>query len=255
MSSRLVALALDTHHPARLARFWAGVLDRAPIEQPRGVLLPGSPTQVGLRFAPSDTRKAGLNRVHPHLTSDGPHGQRDTVAAALALGAHHLDVGQQPEERHIVLADPEGNEFCVIEPGNSYLAGCGFLGELACDGTRLVGLFWSEALGWPLVWDENEETAVQSPQGGTKVAWGGPPVAKKHGRNAQRFELAAADGDLAGEVDRLVALGATRLGSTKHGGVELADPDGNEFCLTREEPRTPEGPARIGTSATGIPQP
>ena len=40
-----------------------------------------------------------------------------------------------------MLADPEGNEFCVIEPGNSFLAGCGFLGELACDGTRQVGLF------------------------------------------------------------------------------------------------------------------
>jgi hypothetical protein len=35
------------------------------------------------------------------------------VATALALGAGHLDVGQRPEEEHIVLADPEGNEFCV----------------------------------------------------------------------------------------------------------------------------------------------
>ena len=80
-----------------------------------------------------------------------------------------------------MLADPEGNEFCVIEPGNAFLAGCGFLGELACDGTRDVGLFWSEALGWPLVWDQDEETAIQSPRGGTKVAWGGPPVAPNDG--------------------------------------------------------------------------
>ena len=42
--------------------------------------------------------------------------------------------------------------------------------------TREVGLFWSEALGWPLVWDQNEQTAIQSPHGGTKVAWGGPPL-------------------------------------------------------------------------------
>jgi len=46
-----------------------------------------------------------------------------------------------------VLADPEGNEFCVIEPDNSFLADCGRLGSITCDGTREVGYFWSEALG------------------------------------------------------------------------------------------------------------
>ena len=62
----------------------------------------------------------------------------------------------------------------MIEPGNSFLAGCGFLGELACDGSRDVGLFWSEALGWRLVWDHDQETAIQSEAGGTKIAWGRP---------------------------------------------------------------------------------
>ena len=232
MRSRLLALTFDAHDPARLAGFWAGVLGRVVVDDLRGALLPGSDTQVGLRFASSGAEKVGPNRVHLHLTSTSPADQQDTVAGALELGADHLDVGQLPEERHVVLADPEGNEFCVIEPGNSFLAGCGFLGELACDGTRQVGLFWAEALGWPLVWDENQETAVQSPHGGTKVAWGGPPVAPKHGRNRQRFDLALADGDLAAEVDRLLARGATRLGSAGDGAVELADPDGNEFCLT-----------------------
>ena len=232
MPSRLLALTFDAHDPARLADFWAGVMRRAVVDDLRGALLPGSDTQVHLRFTPSGAEKVGPNRVHLHLTSTSPAEQQDTVAAALELGADHLDVGQVPEEGHVVLADPEGNEFCVIEPGSSFLAGCGLLGELACDGTRQVGLFWAEALGWPLVWDEDEETAVQSPHGGTKVAWGGPPVAPKHGRNRQRFELAVADGDLAGEAGRLVALGATRLGSTGDGAVELADPDGNEFCLT-----------------------
>jgi predicted enzyme related to lactoylglutathione lyase len=187
---------------------------------------------VGLRLAPSGVARVGPNRVHLHLTSTSPADQQDTVAAALELGANHCDVGQLPEEGHTVLADPEGNEFCVIEPGSSFLAGCGFLGELACDGTRQVGLFWAEALGWPLVWDDAGETAIQSPSGGTKVAWGGPPVAPKHGRSRQRFDLALAGDDLAAEVDRLVALGANRLGNPEDRAVELADPDGNEFCLT-----------------------
>jgi hypothetical protein len=130
-----------------------------------------------------------------------------------------------------VLADPEGNEFCVIEPGNSFLDGCGFLGELACDGTRAVGHFWSEALGWPLVWDQDQETAVQSPRGGTKVAWGGPPVAPISERNRQRFELAPAHDTQSQEIDRLVSLGATRLVGCEDGAIMMADPDGNEFRL------------------------
>jgi hypothetical protein len=232
VSCRLLALTFDAYDPARVAAFWAALLRREVIDDPRGALLPGSDTQVGLRFVPSRGGKVGPNRVHVHLTSTGLDGQDDCVAAALALGARHIDVGQLPEEGHVVLADPEGNEFCVIEPENSFLAGCGFLGELACDGTRSVGLFWARALDWPLVWDRDQETAVQSQHGGTKVAWGGPPVEPKHGRNRQRLELALVTGDLEGEVDRLAALGATRLGSPEDGAVELADPDGNEFILT-----------------------
>jgi hypothetical protein len=126
-----------------------------------------------------------------------------------------------------VLADVGGNEFCVIAPANSFLAGCGYLGEVTCEGSREVGLFWRDALGWPLVWDRDGETAVQSPHGGTKVSWGGPPVTPKQGRNRQRLDLAAPD--VAAEVARLVALGATELGGDGH--VELTDPDGNEFSL------------------------
>ena len=83
---------------------------------------------------------------------------------AHGLGARHVDIGQRPEEGHIVLTDPEGNEFCVIEPGNKYLAGCGFMAEITCAGSRETGFFWSEALEWPLVWDQGLQTAIQSPR-------------------------------------------------------------------------------------------
>jgi Glyoxalase-like domain len=78
------------------------------------------------------------------------------------------------------------------------------------------------------VWDHNEQTAVQSPLGGTKISWdswGGSPV-DPNGRNRQRFDLVTAD--LTSDAERLVSLGATRL-SDLPDGVELADPDGNEF--------------------------
>jgi hypothetical protein len=234
VSCRLRALAVDAYDPARLAHFWGDVLGHEPIEDARGgALLAGSELQLGLRFVRSPATKVGPNRMHVHLTSTSSAGQRETVEKALRLGASHLDVGQRPDEGHVVLADPEGNEFCVIEPGNAYLAGCGFLGELTCEGTRRVGLFWAEALGWPLVWDEGLQTAVQSPRGGTKISWDtsdGPDVFALP-RNRQRFELALAAGDLDDEVDRLAALGAARLGSADAGAVRLADPDGNEFSL------------------------
>ena len=181
MFSRLLALTLDAHDPLRLAQFWSGVLGREIVVDARDAFVSGDDTQLGLRFVPSGAEKMGPNRAHLHLTSASPADQQQTVATALELGARHIDVGQRPEEGHVVLADPEGNEFCVIEPGNAFLAGCGFLGELACDGTREVGIFWSEALGWPLVWDQDEETAIQSPQGGTKVAWGGRPWPRNGG--------------------------------------------------------------------------
>jgi catechol 2,3-dioxygenase-like lactoylglutathione lyase family enzyme len=225
----LVAVAFDADDPARLASFWAAVLGRRIVDELNGALLPGDETQVGLRFTTAATEKSGQNRLHLHLTSSTLEDERRTIETVLALGGRHVDIGQRPEEDHVVLSDPGGNEFCVIGPGNNFLAGCGFLGEVSCVGTREVGLFWRDALGWPLVWDQNDETAVQAPSGGTKVSWGGEPLASRDDRNRQRFDLIAAD--LAPEVERLVALGATEVGD-HHTSVQLADPDGNEFTVS-----------------------
>ena len=224
----MLTVTYDARDANRLAAFWAGMLGREAVEDGDGVLLPGSETQLALRFARRDVTMARPNLMHFHLTSASQADQDQKVAAALELGATHLDIGQRPEEGHVVLADPEGYEFDVIEPGNNYLAGTGLLGEIACTGSREVGLFWSAALGWPLVWDEGEETAIQSPAGGTKVAWGGPSETPKEPFNRQRFELTTSGAD---QIDRLLTLGARRLEPAPDGAVLLADPDGNEFSV------------------------
>lgn len=231
MAVRLLAVTCDTDCPERVARFWSGMLRRDVIADGDGLLLPGSPTQVGLRFVPGPAAVEHLHRLHLHLTSADLAYQQDTVAGAVAIGAGHVDIGQRPEEGHVVLADPGGNYFCVMEPDNGYLAGTGFFGEVACVGTRDVGLFWSAALSWPLVWDWNQETAVQSPLGGTKVAWGGQPLAAKIARSRQRFLLTAPGEDLRTEIDRLVSLGAGIVSIGDDGSAELLDVDGNEFLL------------------------
>jgi predicted enzyme related to lactoylglutathione lyase len=235
MTCELLAVCLDANHPLRLARFWAGVLGwEMTSDPPDGIaLLPSDNTGFRIRLLSTEQQKTGPNQMHLHLTSTSLEDQQLTVARSLGLGARHIEIGQRPEEGHVVLADPEGNEFCVIEPGNKWLADCGFFAELACNGSQEVGYFWSQALGWPLVWDQDQETAIRSPHGGPKISWGGPPLMQKTGKNRLHFDLAPPiGGDQQAEVDRLVSLGASRV--NRPGEVSravMADPDGHEFCV------------------------
>jgi hypothetical protein len=234
MASHFVALCFDANDPLRLARFWAGVLcwEMADAAEDGIALLPSDDTGFKIRFLPTDKLKVGQNRIHFDLTSTSLENQQQTVARALRLGARHIDIGQRGDEGHVVLADPEVNEFCVIEPGNSFLADCGFIGAVNCDGSQEVGYFWSEALEWPLVWDRDQETAIQSPSGGSKITWSGPPLMPRTGKDRLRFDIAPpVDGDQQTEVDRLVSLGAARIeiGPGVVSWVAMADPDGNEF--------------------------
>lgn len=225
MSLHLESVTAAVPDPSAAAAFWAGLLDRTAVAEGRSALVPGGAGQVGLRFVSAARPRAGRPRLHLHLTSSDPQDQRRLVERALELGGRHLDVGQDPADGFVVLADPAGDELCVIAPGEAFLAGTGRLGEVTCDGTRAVGAFWRDALGWPLVWDEGEQTAVQSPLGGTKISWdswGGPP----RDRTRHWFDLVA--DDPAGEVERLVALGAVVLARTP-AAHELADPDGGAF--------------------------
>ena len=237
MPSSLVALTVAAQDPSALARFWAGLLGWPTADDPRGgvAVLPADDTGFRIRFTPTAGPKSVPNQMHLDLTSGSAEDQQRTVARALELGGRHIDVGQRPEEGHVVLADPEGDEFCVIEPGNAFLADCGAIGAVACDGTQEVGYFWAQALDWPLVWDQDQETAIRSPLGGPKVTWGGYPARQKAPTNRLHLDLRAV-GDRDAEVERLLALGATRLAAgeadgQEDGGVLLADPDGNGFCL------------------------
>lgn len=220
MALDLAALVFATPDPTRLAAFWDGVLG----DHGAG---------FELRFVASSEPRRGPNQVHLDLGSESWEQQAETVERVLDLGGGHLDIGQLPEEQHVVMADPDGNELCVVEPGNSFLAGCGIIGCLSSDGTRALGHFWSAALDWPLMWDRDEETAIQARSGGSKISWGGPPFRAKVGRNRLHLDVVpSADSDVDAEVARLIELGATRLDLDACGaGVVLADVDGNELCV------------------------
>ena len=217
--------------PSSAAAFWAALLNRRVVAESGAALLPGELTQDGLRFIASTMRAVGRPRLHLHLTSTSLEDQQRIITTTLRLGGRHHDVGQTGEEGFVVIADPEDIEFCVIEPDNSYLAGTGYLGETICEGSRAVGLFWRDVLGWPLVWDKAEQTAIQSPAGGAKIAWDswdGTSTEHRDRRGRQRFDLISTDA--ATDVDRLLLLGATwraRLLDV----IELADRDGSPFTI------------------------
>jgi hypothetical protein len=236
MTSLPVALCFDANDPLRLVRFWADALRREIYHEPDEIgLVPTDDTRFRILFLPVPQKKVGKNRIHLDLTTTSIDDQAETVASLIELGARHVDIGQRPGEGHVVLADPEGNEFCVIEPDNSLLADCGRLGSITCDGSREVGCFWSDALGWPLVWDQDEETAIRAPDGtGPFITWG-PPVLPKTAKNRLHLDIVPDHGDQRAEVDRLVSLGATRIdiGQGDVDRVFMADPDGNEFCVLR----------------------
>jgi predicted enzyme related to lactoylglutathione lyase len=113
VGSRWFTVVVDAGHPALMARFWAAVLDyQIVFEQPDEVVIAKDrDTYPGIIFVPVPEPKSVKNRLHIDLNPDD---QDAEVARLLALGAKRVDVGQSDEVTWVVMADPEGNEFCVL---------------------------------------------------------------------------------------------------------------------------------------------
>lgn len=108
-------IVVDTHDLPRLSRFWAAALRWSVLsERPQEVVVGASPdSPIGMCFMPVEDVKAVRNRVHLDLTTSAE--DRDSeIARLISLGARRVDVGQSGQESWDVLADPEGNEFCVV---------------------------------------------------------------------------------------------------------------------------------------------
>ena len=115
MTSRIAALAVDCADHAALARFWGAVLGWRVVESSaEGTsLAPEGRSEPTLDLLPVPGGKTVKNRLHLDLRADGS--SRDAeLARLLSLGARRVDVGQGPDVSWVVLADPEGNEFCLL---------------------------------------------------------------------------------------------------------------------------------------------
>lgn len=117
---RIQCITVDCENPQKLAEFWSAALDWTITEADEiGVvieLLDGSP-EVGripdILFLKNPDSKSVKNRLHFDLR---PLNQAEEVARLESLGATRIEIGQadEPEATWIVMADPEGNEFCVL---------------------------------------------------------------------------------------------------------------------------------------------
>jgi Glyoxalase-like domain len=240
MPTRFDCVVVDAADPDALGRWWAGALGWAvTAEEPSEVAVeppePGG-LAVPLLFVPVGDPKVGKNRVHLDLRSGSTGEQAALVERLTGRGARPADVGQGDAELPwVVLADPEGNEFCVLDPRDVYAA-TGPVAAVVVDAADPAALarFWAEAAGWPVARADGGLVALRAPSGQGPFVEFLPTDDPKRVKNRLHLDVAPYPGDdQAAEVERLRALGAApaRVGQGQVSWVVLADPEGNEFCV------------------------
>lgn len=118
MACRFTELNVDSRDPETLAAFWAAVLDYRVLSREDGVVEIGPESGFGgpaptLVFAPVADPTPGKVRLHIDLNATD-RDQAAELERLLGLGAVRADVGQSGDEGWHVLADPEGNQFCLL---------------------------------------------------------------------------------------------------------------------------------------------
>ncbi len=242
MALRLVQVVMKARDNSALGRFWAEALgwkitgddpDQTNVE-PEGSTYP-DPSTLCVDILRVPEPKTVKNRVHIDLATTSTAHQADLVARLLDLGATPADVGQG-DVPWTVLADPEGNEFCVLEPRSVYRD----TGPIAavvvdCADPRAMARFWDAGMDWTLHEVTDDQAVLRSAKGvGPYLEFVRTPDVKTVWNRVHLDLRPYPNDDQAAEVARLLALGATLAdvgqGDDVHWTV-LADPEGNEFCV------------------------
>jgi hypothetical protein len=234
MTTPLVSFGIDTPDPAAAARWWAEVLGWAVVaaaEDEVELVAPDGrpPALVFLRV--TDPKRV-KDRIHLDLGSDDADAQRRTVDRLLAAGARPVDIGQG-DVGWRVLADPDGHEFCVLDPRDRYRGAP--LGAIVIDAhdPPTLARWWADVTGWPVGYEEGDVTSLHQPDDRPPdidfVRVGEPKTVK----NRVHPDVVALSGDVDAVARELISLGA-RAVDIGQGDVSwrvLADPEGNELCV------------------------
>ena len=237
MGLKIGWLTIDTRDVEKLTSFWEQALPnskRVYEDKDEGEIVLRSPYGLRLLFLKVPDDKVVKNRLHLDLIPD----DRDAEVARLeGLGATRANVGQSDDVSWVVMADPQGNEFCVLSarPKEGHVGGLK-IGQVNVDSRDVEKLasFWEQALpGSERVYEGEGGIDVQTPEGWVLAFF--PVPDDKVVKNRLHFDLLPDDRDA--EVARLEGMGATRvdIGQNKDDitWVVLADPEGNEFCVLR----------------------
>jgi predicted enzyme related to lactoylglutathione lyase len=238
MATRLVQINMKARDDAALGGFWAAVLGWGRSSEgpgvtnlePPGFVYP-DPVAVCIDLVASEEPKTVKNRVHVDLATTSAAHQADLVARLRGLGATLADVGQG-DVAWTVMADPEGNEFCVLDPRPAHRD----TGPIAavvvdCADPRAMARFWGEAMDWTVHEVTGDDAVLRSAKGvGPHLRFVRTPDVKTVW-NRVHLDVRPYPGDDAGaEAARLRALGAAAVDLDVAWTV-LTDPEGNEFCL------------------------
>ncbi|WNV83582.1 VOC family protein [Umezawaea sp. Da 62-37] len=232
MATRLNDVVVDAADPAALGRFWSALLGTPVTGESAEEVDVAVAGGVELVFVPVTDPKTTKNRLHLDLASTSLDDQGAIVERAVSLGARPVDLGQRGVP-WVVLADIEGNEFCVLEPRPEYSA-TGPVAAIVVDvaDTGAQADFWSAATGLPIV-NRTAEFASLRQESGPWLEFLHSDD-RKRVKNRLHLDIApGAHDDQAAEVARLLALGAkpVDVGQGARTWVVLADPEGQEFCV------------------------
>jgi hypothetical protein len=230
---RLENIVWDACDPRRLGRFWAAALGAEPMSD--------EPDSFEARVVLSDDafldlcfQRVAVPSSSParlHLDLAGGTRQREVVERLLGLGATHADIGQA-DVPWVVLADPEGNAFCVMEDREVY-RGAEPVAALPLDSADpdRDAAFWAGITGW-IPWEGiGGAVTLRHPSGAGPLLEFCPEPEPKRGKNRLHLDVRPGPGD--GDLPaRAVEKGASRTSRPgEFPWTVMADPSGNEFCV------------------------
>lgn len=230
----------DARDPRRLGGFWAAALGARVITDEPDLLearlsLGGAFLDLCFPRVGDDDERPPVTRLHLDLR--GGAQQAEVVDRLLGLGAVPADVGQH-DVPWVVLADPEGGAFCVMEDRPAYRGGSGPVAALPLDSADPPrdAAFWAAITGWVPAPEATERgvVALRHPAGVGPLLELCPEPEPKRGKNRVHLDVRrhADDGDDAAVLVRLRDLGATSLSVPGDlPWLVFADPSGNELCV------------------------
>jgi Glyoxalase-like domain len=231
-------ITFDCADPVRVATFWAGATGfRLADRDPEGSFVrdPSART-AGLFFQPVPEPKAVKNRVHLDLRP--ADSMAEEVARLQMLGARELSFVQERDTFWTVMADVEGNEFCVLrgpeEGSERTTPGIDSL-VIDSDDWKRVASFWMEALGYHehAIGEQGIEIAGER-DGDPMLSFVHVPEPKSV-KNRIHLDTRP-DTSMSDEVKRMKTNGAREFAYISEGDsfwTVMKDPEGNEFCVLR----------------------